>query len=421
MMISILMKLLIVTSIGLAVYSLYFLAVALLGLRKGRAAVPASAPQTRFALVVAARNEANVIGHLVDSLAAQKYPKELFSIIVAPNNCTDDTSAIAAAHGARIFTPEGIIKSKGAVLTQVVDAVVIGEQFDAMCVFDADNLVDEYFLTYMNNAIVNGASIVQGFRDSKNPKQSAISGCYSICYWMLNRFYNTARVALHLSALVNGSGFAVTRGVLERLDGWHTCTMTEDYEFSAQCALLGERIHFSEEARVYDEQPLTFAESWKQRRRWTTGSLQGLRQYGHRLFAKVVLERNAVCFDMYLTFLTPFVQLLSVITAIGGIALALGSGGILLHGILIHGLVIAIATTFVGFFACVLGSMILAAVTVSLQHTPICGMGKSIATYWLFLISHTALTLLSFVYPKTTWDPIAHTAAKSLAQMKHQN
>ena len=419
-MISILTKILIVMSVGLGAYSLYFLVIALLGMHKKGSTVPTAAPQTRFALVVAARNEANVIGHLVDSLNAQKYPKELFSVIVAPNNCNDDTAAVAAAHGARLFTPKGIIKSKGAVLTQVVDTVVIGEQFDAMCVFDADNLVDEQFLAHMNDAIVNGAKIVQGFRDSKNPKQSAVSGCYSICYWMLNRFYNAARVSLGLSALVNGSGFAVTRGILEQLDGWHTCTMTEDYEFSAQCALLGECVHFSEEARIYDEQPLTFAESWKQRRRWTTGSLQGLNQYGHRLFAKVVLERSAICFDMYLTFLTPLVQLLSVIAAIVGIALALSGGGILLHGILIHGLVIAIVTTLVGLFACVLGSMILAAVTVSLQHTPMRAMGKSIATYWLFLMSHTALTLLSFVYPKTTWDPIAHTAAKSLSQIRRQ-
>lgn len=90
----------------------------------------------------------------------------------------------------------------------------------------------------MNDALVSGAQVAQGFRDSKNPEQSAISGCYSICYWMLNRFYNGARSALHLSALVNGSGFAVTTALLRRLGGWHTVTMTEDYEFSAQCAML---------------------------------------------------------------------------------------------------------------------------------------------------------------------------------------
>ena len=71
-MISILTKILIVMSVGLGAYSLYFLVIALLGMHKKGSTVPTAAPQTRFALVVAARNEANVIGHLVDSLNAQK-------------------------------------------------------------------------------------------------------------------------------------------------------------------------------------------------------------------------------------------------------------------------------------------------------------------------------------------------------------
>ena len=115
--------------------------------------------------------------------------------------------------------------------------MVLAGGYDAMCVFDADNLVHPDFLARMNDAVCAGHVAVQGFRDSKNPEQSAISGCYSICYWMLNRFYNSARSALGLSALVNGSGFTATAGLLRELGGWNTVTMTEDYEFSAQCAL----------------------------------------------------------------------------------------------------------------------------------------------------------------------------------------
>lgn len=261
----ILTRIVFVLSIPLCLYAVYFGVVALFGLRKKLPAAPQAKPEKRFALVVAARNEAAVIGHLVDSLYGQDYPRELYEVIVAPNNCTDDTEAVAAGRGARIFRPEGVIRSKGEVLTQVVDKIVLAEEFDAMCVFDADNLVDGQFLARMNDALVSGAQVAQGFRDSKNPEQSAISGCYSICYWMLNRFYNGARSALHLSALVNGSGFAVTTALLRRLGGWHTVTMTEDYEFSAQCAMLGERVHFVPEALIYDEQPLTFRQSWKQR------------------------------------------------------------------------------------------------------------------------------------------------------------
>lgn len=70
--------------------------------QKGPAAAPAKA---RFAVLVAARNEA-VIGHLVDSLYAQDYPRHLYDVIVAPNNCTDATEQVAEDHGAHIFAPK---------------------------------------------------------------------------------------------------------------------------------------------------------------------------------------------------------------------------------------------------------------------------------------------------------------------------
>ena len=414
----ILTRIVFVLSIPLCLYAVYFGVVALFGLRKKLPAAPLAKPEKRFALVVAARNEAAVIGHLVDSLYAQDYPRDLYEVIVAPNNCTDDTEAVAAGRGARIFRLEGVIRSKGEVLTQVVEQIVLAEAFDAMCVFDADNLVDGQFLARMNDALVNGALVVQGFRDSKNPEQSAISGCYSICYWMLNRFYNGARSALHLSALVNGSGFAVTTGLLRRLGGWHTVTMTEDYEFSAQCAMLGERVHFVPEAVIYDEQPLTFRQSWKQRRRWTTGSLQGLQNYGHGLFSSFVLHGSVICLDMYLTFLVPMVQLASVVLGIAGLVLLLLGNGFTFGGIMLHGMLLAALMTIGGFVASVVGSAVFAAFTVALKNESLAGMSKGILAYWVFLMSQMVLTLLSFVKKQEKWEPIAHTSAKRLEDMR---
>ena len=52
---------------------------------------PQHKPKCRFAILVAARNEEAVIGHLVESLVAQEYPSTLFDIYVIPNNCTDRT------------------------------------------------------------------------------------------------------------------------------------------------------------------------------------------------------------------------------------------------------------------------------------------------------------------------------------------
>lgn len=40
----------------------------------------------RFAVVVCARNEQAVIGSLIDSLMAQRYPRDCFSVFVVADN-----------------------------------------------------------------------------------------------------------------------------------------------------------------------------------------------------------------------------------------------------------------------------------------------------------------------------------------------
>lgn len=411
MLFKLLFAILAIPGLFLAVYALYFFCIALVGIWR-RAHYAPAAPTTRFAVLIAARNEAAVIGNLVDSLFAQNYPRDLYEVIVAPNNCTDDTEAVARAHGARIFRPQGKITGKGEVLRQAVDAIALRERFDAICVFDADNLVDPDFLARMNDAFCSGAAVAQGFRDSKNPRQSAISGCYSICYWMLSRFYNNAREVLGLSALVNGSGFMVSCALLRRLGGWNTHTITEDYEFSAQCVLAGERVRFVPDAVIYDEQPLTFRQSWKQRRRWTTGSLQGLELYGGRLFAQAVSEKKMVCFDLYLTFLSPVIQMVSAVVGLLSGALMLWQGRLVpLH------LLILVAAAAGGVLISAVSCAGAALAAVLLRRAPLAGMEKSIAAFWLFMVSWMVITFVSLFSRQKSWDPIPHTASLTLDQM----
>ena len=91
-----------ILSLCLKVFTVYFAAVALFALRR-RKQYPRTAPKTRFAVVVAARNEEAVIGDLVYSVLNQDYPPELRDVYVVPNNCTDFTEAAAAASGAGII------------------------------------------------------------------------------------------------------------------------------------------------------------------------------------------------------------------------------------------------------------------------------------------------------------------------------
>ena len=53
----------------------------------------------KFAIIVSARNEENVINNLFDSIDAQDYPRELITVALVADNCTDKTAQIARECG----------------------------------------------------------------------------------------------------------------------------------------------------------------------------------------------------------------------------------------------------------------------------------------------------------------------------------
>jgi len=77
--------------------------VTLFGLLPRRRRRPLEDRQYRFAVVICARNEEAVIGHLIESLKAQRYPKESYRVFVIADNCTDNTAGAAEKGGATVF------------------------------------------------------------------------------------------------------------------------------------------------------------------------------------------------------------------------------------------------------------------------------------------------------------------------------
>lgn len=69
----------------------------LLRKKRGKRGTPA---EHTYAILIAARNEEKVIGHLLDSIRNQKYPGEKITIFVVADNCTDATAEIARQAGA---------------------------------------------------------------------------------------------------------------------------------------------------------------------------------------------------------------------------------------------------------------------------------------------------------------------------------
>ena len=293
-------------------YGLFFVVTGLWGFSKRSSKqIKEHKPKTRFAILIAARNEASVIANLIESLNKQNYPKDLYKIYVIPNNCTDNTEEVARKAGAEILPCEIPVKTKGDVLKHIFAKFEDNKEVDAFAIFDADNIVDSNFLKEMNNALLSGFDVAEGNRDSKNVTDNWLSGSYSLFYYMQNFFFNRARMNLGLSAAINGTGFVVKKSIIEKY-GFNPKTLTEDSEFTAQCSINGVRIAYVEKAKTYDEHPIKFVDSWNQRKRWSKGTLQCLRIYGKDLIKNVFKNSNMASLDMFMMFLAPIVQVISL-------------------------------------------------------------------------------------------------------------
>lgn len=279
-------------------FTFYYFVLAMFGLYRKREKKILT-PEKSFALVVSAYNEETVIGQLVENLLKLDYPKALYDVFVVADNCTDKTAIIAKNAGAIVqqrFNTEK--RGKGYALEWLFHRLFkMEKQYDAVIIFDADNLVNQSFLTEMNSKLCQGDKIIQCYLDSKNPFDTWVTNAFSITFWLSNRVlqlarYNTGR----LSNVLGGTGMCIATDVLKKM-GWGATSLTEDLEFTMKALTFGIKTTWAHDAIVYDEKPLTFAQSWRQRKRWAQGQIDVAGRYLIPLVVKAFRERKIMYFD----------------------------------------------------------------------------------------------------------------------------
>ena len=354
----------------------------------------------KFMAIIPAHNEAGVVANLIESLKKQEYDKNLLDIYVIADNCTDNTAEIARNAGAIVYERfDETKKTKGFALQWFLNKKVEdGSDYDAFCVFDADNIVMPDFIEQMNKKLCQGEEIVQGYRDIKNPTDSWISAGYAIFYWTMNRFYHLARYNVGLSPLINGTGFMVKMDIV-RQEGWNTKTLTEDIEFSLKSIAKGRKLGWAVDAKVYDEQPIGFKQSWSQRSRWTVGHLQCVKYYTVDLLKGVAKNKTLMNFDGFLYILgIPMMLITFLLLAVNSVIyVAGGMTGVEL--IFNFGKYL---------FATFLLPIVTALLILILDRRPVRPMIKGLLAYPLFLGSWILINLKCLIKPDVKWEKINH-------------
>lgn len=367
----------------------------------------------RIAIFIAARNEESVIGELLKSIENQDYDKKYLQTVVIADNCTDKTAEIARSFGATVFERFNKEKiGKGYALDFAIDSLQKEnkwKEIDGIIVLDADNLLRENYVTEMNKTFSDGYEAMTSYRNSKNYGDNWISAGYGLWYIRESKFLHYARMLLGSSCAISGTGFLVSRKLLDRFNGWKFYLLTEDIEFSIFSVLQGVKIGCCINAELYDEQPVTFKQSYKQRLRWSKGFFQVWQKHGKELVRGIFKHRKFAFFDMTMNIMPAFVLTVTLLTT---------SISAILFGIFGWGDPSPVVESLLGYIGFTYSIMLLMGLITIISewkkiHTSSARKIGFLFMFPIFMYTYIPISVIALFRP-VAWEPIHHTRAKSL-------
>jgi cellulose synthase/poly-beta-1,6-N-acetylglucosamine synthase-like glycosyltransferase len=397
-------------------YQMYYILVPYIKKEK-----PLAVPkENRFAVLISARNEENVIRQLLESIANQTYPSELVDVYVVADNCTDATAEIAKQCGANVYERFDKIKvGKGYALNYLLKEISRSrgsEYYDGYFVFDADNVLDPHYIEEMNKTFSSGYEILTSYRNSKNYGDNWISAGYGLWFLRESKYLNYSRMLLDTSCAISGTGFMFSKDIAKELNGWKYYLLTEDIEFTVDHVINNYKIGFCKNAVLYDEQPKEFGQSVRQRMRWAKGYFQVLCNYGSKLIKGIFKDKSFSCYDMSMSIMPALI--LTIFSAIINMtAILVGLVADISVQPIIHSLM-------GGFLSMYTMMYVIGAITTITERKMIyTSTFKKILytfTFPLFMMTYIPITFMA-LFKKVEWKPIVHSQSKTLADIKSIN
>ena len=238
-------------------------------------------------VVVPAYNEAVVIARTVGSLAASDYPD--FEVVVVDDGSSDGTAEIVERLGlARVR----VVRQPNAGKAAALNTGTRHTSGEVVVMVDADTIFERETLR----------RLVQPFAD---PAVGAVSGNtkvgnrrtmigrwqhieYVIGFNLDRRMYEV----LQCMTTVPGAVGAFRREVLETVGGVSGATLAEDTDLTLAVGRSGCRVMYAEDARAWTEAPASLSGLWRQRYRWSFGTMQAVWKHKRALISRDPRERR---------------------------------------------------------------------------------------------------------------------------------
>ena len=365
----------------------------------------------RYAVIICARNEENVISDLYESIRRQDYPSELIDVILVADNCTDATADVGRALGMTVFERFNKVEvGKGYALDFGLARAAehFGEDyFDAFIVFDADNILTENYVTEINKTFSDGYEVITCYRNSKNYGDSWLAAGSGMWFLRDSKYLNGSRMRIGACPQVSGTGVLFSNNIRKEYGGWPFHTMTEDYEFTCYSVIRGKKFGYCEKARFYDDQVPGFIQSWNQRLRWCKGGLQSFMLFWKPLL-RGLLSRNFVsCYDMIMSIAPAyFLSIIATVVNLVGVVALLCAG----HGI--GEVLMPMVPILVGAYAFVFFNGLITTVT-EWKHIRASAFKKILYTFTFpfYMVTFIPTAFIAIFKKDVSWKPTPHRSA----------
>ena len=130
--------------------------------------------QNRFAIIIPSHKQDNVIEQTVVSILSQDYPQRMFDVVVVSDHQSEITNMRLAQYPITLLTPDFVESTKAKSLQYAILKLPEFKIYDIALVLDADNIVEQDFLTKVNDAFETAATkAIQMHRISRNRDTAA--------------------------------------------------------------------------------------------------------------------------------------------------------------------------------------------------------------------------------------------------------
>jgi cellulose synthase/poly-beta-1,6-N-acetylglucosamine synthase-like glycosyltransferase/peptidoglycan/xylan/chitin deacetylase (PgdA/CDA1 family) len=312
----------IILAVGILVAARVLVVASLAGVQVRRTrSRPSLEFQPSVAVIVPAYNEAVGIERTVCSLTETDYPD--LDVIVIDDGSTDGTGDLVEAlrlPAVRLIRQENGGKAAALTTGVLATAAEVVVMVDGDTVFERDTV----------------ANLVQALAD---PAVGAVSGNtkvgnrggllgrwqhieYVIGFNLDRRMYEV----LQCTPTVPGAIGAFRRSVLVEVGGVSSDTLAEDTDLTLAIGRRGHRVVYTEYARAWTEAPSTLGGLWRQRYRWSFGTMQAVWKHKGAMVSRDPSDRRIgfralpymILFQILLPLVAPMIDLFALYGLIFG-------------------------------------------------------------------------------------------------------